>query len=250
MNKKIIFHVPHAGCVFPKELMQSITIPIEQFIKYHCDMTDTCAYLFIPENSASQKLIFNTSCLLCDVERFIDGTEIMDNFGMGYCYERVYDGTKIKSISQELKEKTLKIYLSHHKRLDGTVENYHGDVMLFDLHSFSDLIVMRDTLESICEFPDICIGYEDSRARSVADFMTVQFQYKGLRVSHNYPYKGSILPNAVLRGNSPADVISVMIEVNKKTYLYDNGNNIYSINYDTVRTVRNIINSVKEIYKY
>ena len=40
----------------------------------------------------------------------------------------------------------------------------------------------------------------------------------------NKPYSGTFVPNAVLRGKSTCDLVSVMLEFNKRMYLDDNGN--------------------------
>ncbi|MCQ2449632.1 MAG: N-formylglutamate amidohydrolase, partial [Clostridia bacterium] len=88
MFQKVIFHVPHDGTQFPKELMQSVCIAPDRFLAYHKKMRDTAARLFAPPE-LGEVISFDVSRLLCDVERFTDGTEPMERFGMGFCYERV-----------------------------------------------------------------------------------------------------------------------------------------------------------------
>ena len=54
-------------------------------------MRDTDISLAVPEEYRSGALCcrFGISRLLCDVERFAGPEEIMERYGMGYCYEKV-----------------------------------------------------------------------------------------------------------------------------------------------------------------
>lgn len=42
---------------------------------------------------------------------------------------------------------------------------------------------------------------------------------KGYSYAINYPYSGSLVPNAIQSGKIKGKVVSVMIEVNKRIYL-------------------------------
>ena len=110
-----VFHVPHNGWEFPKELMESVCIPQDHFMKYHEEMRDTDISRIVPSAYRGGDMChtFRISRLLCDVERFIGPEEIMEQYGMGFCYEKAYDGTVIKHMTEALKEKTLKHYKDH-----------------------------------------------------------------------------------------------------------------------------------------
>lgn len=107
-----LFHVPHDGCEFPEELFQSVCIPTEDFIAYHERIMDKDVHLLIPPEYRTKEnaCAFRISRLLCDVERFIGLEEVMEQYGMGFCYEKVYDGTIIKQVTSELRKATLKYY--------------------------------------------------------------------------------------------------------------------------------------------
>ncbi|MBO4898276.1 MAG: hypothetical protein J5590_08270 [Clostridia bacterium] len=77
MDKKIIFHIPHDGHEFPAELMESVSVPEDEFLMYHRKMSDTRAGGFAPRDVGGETFAFPVSRLLCDVERFIDGSETM-----------------------------------------------------------------------------------------------------------------------------------------------------------------------------
>ena len=112
-----VFHIPHDGWEFPEELMESVCISHDLFMKYHEEMRDTDISRAVPNAYYGGDMChtFRISRLLCDVERFIGPEEIMEQYGMGFCYEKAYDGTVIKHVTRTLKEKTLAHYRKHHE---------------------------------------------------------------------------------------------------------------------------------------
>ena len=85
-----VFHVPHAGWQFPFELLPSVCVSEEQFRRYHEQMSDTDAGMLVPEAYRGGDMYerFQISRLMCDVERFIGPEEEMEQYGMGFCYEK------------------------------------------------------------------------------------------------------------------------------------------------------------------
>ena len=213
------FHVPHDGDSFPPELLASVCVPPETFRKHHEKMRDTGAAELIPEAYRCLPMTerFLVSRLLCDPERFIGDGEIMERYGMGFCYEKAYDGTVIKNVTEDLKEKTLRYYLEHHERVDEKCRT-HPKVLLFDVHSYSDEIVPADFLLPGRETPDVCIG-TDPVLTPPWLYATVKtrFEKAGFSTAENYPYSGCLIPNTVMAGNG--DCISVMLEFHKRIYL-------------------------------
>ena len=159
-NKKRfpLFHVPHDGTSFPEELMESVCIPKEQFLSYHERMRDTGVLEMVPTawRNSGNTLYFPVSRLLCDVERFPGPEEPMERLGMGFCY----DGTRIKTVSAELRRETLVWYHGHHEKLNWACVE-HPRLLLLDMHSFSDDIVPRDRLRSGERTPDVCLGIDE-----------------------------------------------------------------------------------------
>lgn len=240
MNKKVVFHVPHDGNCFPNELMSAVCVPMEEFYRYHTEMRDYGARCFIPPLKNRTEICFEISRLLCDVERFIGAGEIMEKYGMGFCYEKVYDGTVIKQVSESLKAKTFAYYQDHHNKLNDEVKNYKGEVVFVDLHSFSEKVIVADTLGKIEPLPDFCIGYDEFLSAQQRMKIVNAFQKAGYRVAENYPYAGSLVPNAVLKGEATADIASFMIEVNKAVYLSDNN----EIDFTVAAKIQNVIGEI------
>ena len=221
----LVFHVPHDGQEFPLELMDSVRIPEELFRVYHRKMMDADIGRIVPLGYRTQSMYFHfdVSRLLCDVERFIGPGEIMEQYGMGFCYEKVYDGTKIKQVTEELKKKTGVYYWNHHRKIDRICEKY-SRVLVLDLHSYSDEIVPNAFWKKDIPSPDICIG-ADGQYTPPELVRTVRkhFEAAGYSVEVNYPYTGTYVPNAILSHGVSCDCVSVMLEINRRIYFGRNG---------------------------
>ena len=221
INKRIpIFHVPHDGGAFPVELTAAVCVPGDQFRYYHEKMRDTGTLEMVPPawGGEDNTVYFPISRLLCDVERFVGPEEPMERLGMGFCYERAFDGTRIKSVTEELKRETLRWYHRHHERLNQMC-NTHSKVLLLDLHSFSDDIVPVGRLSRNQKTPDICLGIDERfTPEKLVSAAENCLSAEGYTLARNYPYSGSLVPNAVLNGTSACDCESIMLEWNKRVY--------------------------------
>lgn len=222
------FHVPHDGEQFPAELMKSVCIPEQKFLAYHEKMRDKEIVRIIPrvQRTASHVENFDISRLLCDVERFIGDEEPMEKYGMGFCYENSFDGTKIKAVTSELLEKTREYYEKHHEKMN-SVAITHLHLLLFDLHSYSDDIVPKAFLSLSKPTPDICIGTDPRYTpRALTDTLERHFVRENISYAENYPYRGCFVPNVVLKSGRRRDFTGIMIEVNKRFYCDRNGDAI------------------------
>lgn len=218
-----VFHVPHDGTEFPPELMASVRVPRAQFLFYHEKMRDAGIRDMIPRTyrTASQSICFPVSRLLCDVERFLGQEEIMEQYGMGFCYERAFDGTRIKNADDELKAKTLLYYQKHHERVDEICRTQKR-VLLLDMHSFSRELVPRDILREEEDIPDLCIGTNAEYTPEILITAAERvFREAGFQTARNYPYEGCYVPQAAKRGET--DCIALMLEFNKENHLDNKG---------------------------
>lgn len=222
-----VFHVPHDGGKFPEELMNSVCVPGDAFAQYHEEMRDRNAARLIPQVyfGGHMTCSFDVSRLLCDVERFTGPEEIMERYGMGFCYEKAYDGTVIRNVTEEARRLTRQYYDEHHRRMDSLCER-HPRILLFDMHSYWDGIVPGDFLAPGGKLPDLCIGtdgeYTPPRLREIVER---RFTDAGLRVAVNYPYSGFFVPDCVMNGSSDCDLAGVMLEFHRRAYLDENGEN-------------------------
>ena len=234
-----VFHVPHDGVEFPKELMESVCISKEEFVRYHeimrdSHMADLIPYEYVPECEAA---VFNISRLLCDVERFLGPEEVMERYGMGFCYEQAYDGTKIKNVTENLKKKTLKYYQKHHALIDRLCSRY-SRILFIDLHSYSDEIVMKDFLRLDMDTPDVCIGTDpDYTPPELTGIVQKHFERNSYTTAINYPYSGCFIPDAVMKKKIDCDCAAIMIEINRRIFSADPDS-------ETVSKIREIIGQI------
>ena len=220
-----LFHVPHDGGQFPEKLLETLCISRKQFKWYHDQMRDLHVEELIPEEyrSSLHTERFPVSRLLCDVERFPGPEEPMERYGMGFCYERVYDGTKIRTVTDELKEKTMVCYRAHQERMNRRCRE-HSRLLLLDLHSYSDRIVPKSLRDPREFLPDLCIGTDPVFTPGyLAETTERLFRREGFTVSKNKPYAGCFVPGAVLSDKVQCDLTAVMLEFHRRCYLERSG---------------------------
>lgn len=223
-----VFHIPHNGREFPEDLMESVCVPRELFMKYHEEMRDTDIVMAVPDAYRSGDMCHacSVSRLLCDVERLIGPEEIMERYGMGFCYEKAFDGTVIKHVTEALKEKTLVYYRKHHELADG-ICGRHPRILLFDMHSYSDRIVPEEFMRKGIPAPDVCLGTDPRfTPQELEEIVSSRFSEAGFSVGVNYPYAGCYIPNAVMSGQSGCDCVAVMLEFHKRIYCGPDGRSV------------------------
>ena len=238
-----VFHVPHDGWRFPFELLPSVCVSEEQFRWYHEMMSDTEAGMLVPEAYRGGDMYerFQISRLLCDVERFIGPEEDMEQYGMGFCYEKAFDGTEIKIVTDEVRKQTRKYYDEHHARMKRICER-HPRILLFDIHSFSEEALPEHIRRRSDRLPDVCIGTDPqytpreliSRIRHRADELN-------LICMENIPYSGTFVPECAQDRSSSCDLISVMLEFNRKLYCDGNGKQVEAKMEQIRKLVRRIL---------
>ena len=220
--KQVLIHVPHASMYIPEEYRQTALIPQEELEEENRFMCDTGVLQLIPEAFAESAVIFPYSRLYCDVERFRDGSEPMEAYGMGYIYTRDSKGRKMFRPTPDHRAEVAAIYDRHHEELNRRAESIlaeHGRCLIIDLHSFSDETVNR--LFGWTGFPDVCIGTEpDYYSREVVESIAGFCRGLGLSVAFNYPYRGSLVPNRYY-GKKDTGIVSVMLEINKRVLRQD-----------------------------
>ena len=241
-----VFHVPHDGTQFPKELMTSVCVPRDVFLAYHEKMRDKDVLQLIPDDYQQDGIVcsFTVSRLLCDVERFIGPKEVMEQFGMGFCYEKVFDGTVIKHVSDRLKVLSRTYYDHHHNQINRLCRQ-HKNILFVDLHSYSTDIVPKAFIHPNRALPDLCIGTDERfTPPSLTRIVRQTFQEAGLTVIENYPYRGCYIPEVVMNDEYLGDFSAIMLEFNRRTYLDGQGDLIL----EKIIAIRNaIIHTLSQI---
>ena len=216
----IIMHMPHVSLKVPKRFYKGLIISKDLFNKYNLEMTDLGIDILF-KDFKYKKIKSKYSRLYCDVERFKDDNlEIMSKYGEGVIYTNLYDGLLFHRHDNKYKNKVLKYYDKYHKKLDIITKQLlkkDDKLLILDCHSFSDKMASHFFEEP---FPDICIGVEDNYYdEDILNIIINRINELGYTYKINYPYKGSLVPNCIYDGIIKGNVVSIMLEINKKIYL-------------------------------
>ena len=218
---QVLLHMPHISIKVPRKFFNGLIIPKDLFRKYNLEMSD----IGIDELFKDYKCIKikpKYSRLFCDVERFRnDNDEIMSKYGEGVVYTNTYDGILFHKHDEKYKNKVLRYYDKYHKNLDKITKKLlrkDDSLLIIDCHSFSDKMASFFFKKP---FPDICIGIEkDYYDKKIVDYVVNKIKKLGYSYKINYPYKGSLVPNCIYNKKVKyKKVVSIMLEINKKTYL-------------------------------
>lgn len=235
MEKYILIHIPHSSLHIPLEYREKSLISSDKLDEENKFMCDYRVDELVEDGNL---IVFPYSRLYCDVERFKDDSEVMNKYGMGYIYTRTSLGEEMFCPSLEDRETITRIYDMHHESLDEMVSHIlseYNKCVIIDLHSYSDMIVER--LFRYENNPDICLGVEkEYYNEELVNYLINAFESYGYSVQINYPYSGSLVPN-MYYGKKNTNIVSVMIEINKRIYLddFDNFKNRFNKILEKVR---------------
>ena len=218
-----VFHVPHDGSLV-SEHIGMFCVPEEQVRYYHEQMRDKDVQELIPPeyHNPESTVWFPVSRLQCDVERFRGPEEIMEKYGMGISYAKAYDGTVINQhpyTNQEIQC----WYESHHSLMNHRC-CAHKQIILIDLHSYHDEIVLPDFLIPGRKTPDLCIGTDPRFTPSkLLRVVRKRFEDEGLTTDVNYPYAGCYIPERIAEWPYNCNLFGIMLEFHRRAYLNEEG---------------------------
>lgn len=193
----MILHIPHSS-----DNLLGRDIPLQDRLL----LTDWFTDELFSASGIGERIQFDVSRFVIDVERFPDDKEPLYKQGFGICYTKTLDG---KDIEVRDKDKLLERYNDHHKKLNSLTSFHLGlfpKVVIVDCHSFNEDLVEAK--------PDFCIGY--NKHEPFMDTMKKHIEANGYTCEFNSPYSGAMVPSHFIEN---PDVYSVMIEVNKKLYM-------------------------------
>ncbi len=149
-----------------------------------------------------QTVRFPYSRFVVDAERLWD--DPLEQCGQGIVYKSF--GCYRREIPVQAEQMLIGLWLWHQQRLKRALRE---DSLLLDCHSFPE--EQSDV--------DICIGFNEDwskPSRQLIEFAVNYFMDKGYLVGINAPYSNSMAPDCGFVFHS------IMLEVNKKTYLQSN----------------------------
>ncbi len=240
----MILHIPHAKTKIPKsaKYLTDITKEIVRVTDWYIE--ELFAY-----TPASSTLVFPYSRVYCDVERYED--DLLYQVGQGVFYTHDLNGNKIRDCNVEQYEEVLSHYEKHHIEISSLCSQwlaYFSPVIIIDCHSFSDVQALAYGSDE--PFPDISIGTDENHTpKDLTKTLKKYFEMNNLTAEINHPYSGSIIPEHY---KNDSNVLSIMIEVNKKIYLNSdstknqNFNHTKAVIYNALDLINNYMDLIEE----
>jgi len=187
------------------------------------------------EHKNSDRVVFNVSRFVCDVERFLDNQEPLEKEGHGICYTK---GTYNNDIRVFNKHDIIEnLYKPHHKKLNDLTRKtltLIPKVIIVDCHSFSP---ENDNQ------PDFCIGTNANTPDDIVESIKKYLKSKEYNVAINEPFAGALVPSDFVNNSK---VFSIMIEVNKNIYM--NNKNDFNKTKKTINAILDIISDYECSY--
>lgn len=244
----MILHIPHSSINFPNR--EGFLINEEELNNEVLKLTDWYTdELFETKDSTVIKAEF--SRIFCDTERFSDNEkEVMYRFGMGVLYEKSDNGSSIRIVNEELRNKILdNYYWKHHNDFSKAVLSNLEELnkcLIVDCHSFPDIPLKRDLDQSLNR-PDFNIGTDSFHTpKLLIDESIKFFKNKGYSLGVDKPYSGSIVPMDFYQKDKR--VSSIMLEINRKLYLGEGTNN-KSKNFNEIKSItQEYVNLMSKLY--
>ena len=223
MSDKIILHIPHSSTNIPEEYVKTFSADNETIKKNLIALTDYATDDLFDHSEHQNKIILPISRLLCDVERYQnDEEEIMSKKGMGVLYTKGANGETLRQADADLREEIInKYYKPHHdnllKSILDIVDN-KGYCIIIDAHSFPSKPLPYEIDQNLVR-PDFCIGTDSIHTpESLIKVICNCINSMGYSFELNRPYSGTMIPLPLYNAGVP--IISVMIEVYRKLYMY------------------------------
>ena len=232
-RKSILIHIPHSSVRIPDSNRRGILLSDVELEAELLRITDRYTdELFSINGVATHRN--RVSRLVMDPERFrSDHDEPMASKGMGFAYIKTSNGTRLRNLSDVDREAILHdLYDPYHAELTEKVDKILdecGTCLIVDAHSFPSKALPYEDDQSH-DRPDICLGYEQDHIDPLLLAMSASyFIDKNLKVAHNTPFSGSIVP--MKHYHKDTRIQSLMIEINRALYMNEqNGEKLESFN--------------------
>jgi len=218
----ILVHIPHSSLYIPKDMRDDYLLDVkalEEETKVMADMYTDELFGSLFERYGGLRL--DVSRIFLDVERFRDDNkEPMAKKGMGFAYAKTSMLHDLRTL--KYRESIAEIYDAYHETLNKLVDEKlraHGKCLIVDCHSFPS-VARPYQIQQEYDGVDICIGFDRyHKDEKIVTGITDKFIQAEYKVAENFPYSGSMVSSKHYGNNK--NVKSVMIELNRRTYMDD-----------------------------
>ena len=252
MPSPLVLHIPHSSVRIPEEHRALILLDDEALARELHRLTDwfTDDLFDVP---GCEKVLFPTSRLILDPERFIDDAdEVLASRGMGVIYTHTTSGGILRETPSPADREALigDYYTPHHIRLTSAVDQAlvaHDGCLVIDCHSFPSVPLPYE-LDQTMDRPTICLGTDSFHTPAwLLENAADAFEACGMRVAINRPFSGVLVPNKHF-GQDPR-VLACMVEVNRAAYM-DEVTGLKSASYQAVKAaIRHVIGLLGEAWR-
>lgn len=196
----IVLNIPHSSPFLPCGSGWGNLLELQREIRTWTDWHTNI--IFNPNGEFIDKVkayLFPFSRFYVDVERIVG--DPLEEIGQGIIYEK-HNGLH-RGIDRYDRTRLMRLY---HRYISEISSAIGDNTLVIDCHSFPP------HLSDV----DICIGFNDDVSKPEDDdiiYVKELFSAQGYKVGINHPYSNSITPK------KPIDYKSIMIEVNKRSYM-------------------------------
>jgi N-formylglutamate amidohydrolase len=160
------------------------------------------------------------SRLVMDPERFIDGTEEMDQCGMGAIYTKTSSGEQLRDLTPGERESLIAEYFSPYAHAFANLVDQvladRGQVTIIDIHSYPQQALPYE-LHSTDPRPAMCLGIDETHTpKNLQDAAAEAFKRFG-DIGFNTPFAGTYVP--LKHYQSELRVRSIMLEIRRDIYM-------------------------------
>jgi N-formylglutamate amidohydrolase len=221
--RAVIVHVPHAATAIPPEAREGILLDDGELTEELRVMTDHATDRLSDgvTSLGAYRFVNRLSRLVIDPERFTDGSEQMEQVGMGAVYTRTSEGRPLRDPDDAEREALLERWFRPYTDALATavsqVVDRHGACTLIDLHSYPAEALPYE-LAPTEPRPPVCIGTDDFHTPGwLVDLVSGACARHGFGWELDVPFAGTYTP--LWAYGKDARVRSVMLEIRRDLYI-------------------------------
>lgn len=220
MTSPIILHVPHASRTIPADARPSIVLT-DADLEHELDlMTDSSTDVIAGRAAAATGATVveaAVSRLVVDVERFTDGSEPMEEVGMGPIYTRTHDQRELReSVDPALLDRWFYPHADAVEHAVAAALKSHGRAVVIDVHSYPTHRLPYEMTGDDAPRPEICLGTDPAHTPAWLLEATRE-AFAGFDVALDSPFAGTYVPLRFY--GEHARVASIMIEIRRDQYM-------------------------------
>lgn len=226
MSSPIILHVPHASRLIPAHARTGIVLT-DPDLEHELDcMTDSftdviaqrAVHTVVASGTSAPAVVqAPVSRLVVDVERFTDGSEPMEEVGMGAIYTKTHDRRRLpEHVDNELLGRYFRPHARDIECAVGEALAEHHRVVIIDVHSYPTRHLPYELAAQDAPRPSICLGTDTAHTPPWL-VSAAHEAFGAFELAFDSPSAGTYVPLRFY--GTDARVSSIMIEVRRDQHM-------------------------------